>query len=617
MNSPHRPPPPFRSNARGGLLAIAALLAAGCDLTEPTASFPVQPGAPVLAEVEHPVPLGSSGISLPGTNGWSETHATHWQPTGLTIGAGQWVHVVVSGGVSYSLNGDCYYASFPCSTPLHGSTTGPLFSGGASRIIVTFAPAGGPPLTGTEWQPHYTLHPVDGDDQTAMAAYTLRRPNDARTIWVRREITFGGSWNPILGTTDGFQYYLGGSQTVSATFVPKPLRVTSPQTVAPAGTGVWKAEIVGPFKARRPEGVGPGYYPNIYWLFYPNDTIPDRPAPPGAFRYVGECNDRWECEYAPPGPGRMEAVASVEGQPVTDRGGIVRVQENTLELTCPTSVTRGQPMTCKVAAKPSGTLTEVRWIFRDTVGYEVPSPSDLLEWNGVLVIGGEMRVSALLNGDSVSASRAIAVLPRTWSRLRIRVQEENPNHLPPPAAVSFAGELADIHADSIGPLPVRTIDTGPNTGWSYLHSELPRIPITVLINEPAFAPGSDWRKLQTGGTYTHPNGTVVPNGYCTSAHVPTIRQLAREHEGSLSSALTSHAEVFQRYLQNNPVHEVMEKRIVHRSELASTAEEWFYGSYVTDVAAPLENDPNQAHKNHSPPGLVDLAPFPCYPRPWY
>jgi hypothetical protein len=228
-----------------------------------------------------------------------------------------------------------------------------------------------------------------------------------------------------------------------------------------------------------------------------------------------------------------------------------------------------------------------------------------------------MRVSALLNGDSVSASRSIAVRPRSWNRLRIRVREESPNHLPPPAEVSAPGELADIHADSMGPLPVRTIETGPNTGWSYLHSELPRVPITVHINEPAFAHGSDWRKLQTGGAYTHPDGTVVPDGYCTSAHVPAIRQLAREHEGSLSSPLTSHAEVFQRYLQNNPVHEVVEKRIVHRSELALTAEQWFYWVYVGDVAAPLENDPNQAHKNHSPPGLVDLAPFPCYPRPWY
>jgi hypothetical protein len=57
---------------------------------------------------------------------------------------------------------------------------------------------------------------------------------------------------------------------------------------------------------------------------------------------------------------------------------------------------------------------------------------------------------------------------------------------------------------------------------------------------------------------------------------------------------------------------------VHDSELGGlTVQQMFRVFYFDQVYQPMMADPNQHHTNHpTTPRLVDLAPFPCYLRPW-
>jgi hypothetical protein len=337
----------------------------------------------------------------------------------------------------------------------------------------------------------------------------------------------------------------------------------------------------------------------------------------GSVRMLGNCAGQMTCTVIPPTRGVVIVYGQWNGYTFGSEYLHIKAAVPELKLTCPQTVTRGGTISCSAAA-PGATLQVLKWTFRDSIAYAASNSSGSSTWGGIMVVSGEMQVTALVNGDTATATQAIRVTPRSWSRLRISIREENPNHLPHPTQVDSPGRLADIHVDSIRSMPIGAISEGPNAGWFYLSGQLPRIPIVVHINEPAFAPGSAWYNLQTGGTYTRPNGTVAPQPYCSSHDVATLRRLTREHEGSLPSALTSHSDVFARFLRINPVHEVLEARIVHVEDLGSaTVPKWFYGMYVADVAAPMENDVSQRHTNQAQsPGIVDPAPFPCYARPW-
>jgi hypothetical protein len=79
------------------------------------------------------------------------------------------------------------------------------------------------------------------------------------------------------------------------------------------------------------------------------------------------------------------------------------------------TVTRGDSIGCSVSAEPSGTLTDVQWRFTDSAGVTVAAPNGTGErWGGRMVAGGEISVSANLDGDSVGESRRIAVKARNW-----------------------------------------------------------------------------------------------------------------------------------------------------------------------------------------------------------
>jgi hypothetical protein len=318
---------------------------------------------------------------------------------------------------------------------------------------------------------------------------------------------------------------------------------------------------------------------------------------------------------------RVEMAGSgIKNCAFKSRGGIIDdltfrpEQERKIELSCNGySIERGQPLNCEVQAKPSGELRDIRWKFVDSVGHDIPGPQDQASWRGPVVVGGRIEVSARIGEDTVMRRNAkITVRPRRWPNLTLNVREEPGAHLPAPSQVAGPSDLADGHVEPLDTYPSRLLDSGPNAGWWYIPQPLPDIPVVIHLNYPAFQSGSAWFVLQNGGTYTDSTGTTYPGAYCTGAQVPTLLRLTREHEGFLSSSLTSHVDAMQRYIRTGRPQLQMEAVLAWNAETAvmpfSDQVASYYRAYVRGALI--------GASQHKPAGPVDLAPFPCYARPW-
>lgn len=611
----HAHKPPSRAPLWYVVAAVVLLVGGGCDLPQPTATFPASTVR--TAELEQPLLLGSSGIAIPATNGWNEGAATHWQATSLTIPADRWAHIEVSGGVTYARNPNCYYAAFPCGAPLDGKTTGPLFSGGSSRIHIGKQPAGSSPPTGTNPLSPYRLFPVDGDPQTAMAAYALGSPETtAQTLWVRRDITFGGSWDPITAVNDGYQYSLGGHQTVSVTLVPKPLRVTAPENIPPGTKGSFRADIVGPYQLRVPEGAGGGNILLVHWVFYPNDTIPDRPAPPGAWRWVYGCEDKMVCEYAPEFPGRMEARAYVEGKWVEDRSAIVRRDTASpkpqLAVSCtPNIPDRGVEVSCTATVTPATEMTVLRRRARgsgfsiDEQPNEVVASGSSAEWKGTAVAATAVTFTVRVqhNGvaEQLSGSASFGINARTWT----------PYQLTQPAdwSVQVRSPMQDypsnMHMGNFGPYglnpfstPVDSVSAGPNTGLMYYLQQPPFSGVGASIaTHPAMYPpaGGVWSHPSHQRWYNDQNGR--PAGTCNQGDVAYLRQQVERHEG-VTQAANSHYGVLNKAFQDHRPDKTLEELYMFRVPSSRLHARAFalYRNFLRGPTASMQNAFDAADK---------------------
>jgi hypothetical protein len=289
--------------------------------------------------------------------------------------------------------------------------------------------------------------------------------------------------------------------------------------------------------------------------------------------------------------------------------------EPALKLTCNdreshVELSRGSEMTCNASAEPSGTLTDLQWEFVDSAGRVTPGPAGQ-SWGGRLVVGGQIRVRALLNGDSISAAATIEIRPRVWPTLRLAVSEENPNHLPAPGAVTTSEALGDAHIDPLTSYPGARIHDGPNAGWWYIDRPLPDIPLVVHINYPAFQAGSAWYNLQKPGIWTNPvTGTQHP--HCRRSDVPTLLTLTRQHEGSLASSggRVSHVDAIGSYLATNAPQDFFEALLATDAETATqTFDEQVRSYYRWKIIGDLTGT-----TQHKPAGQTDVPQFPCMPR---
>ncbi len=557
-------------------------------------------------------PLGAPfSIPIPATNGFG-IGGNGWVETDFVIPEGEWAHVQVIGGVSYAANPDCYYASGPCDRSLHGLTTGPLFPRGASHVRVGYQVAGQPPPDPYGSMAEFGMYPVGGSEETAMESSVLVSAYRPFKLWVRRVIVNGGSWDPFGGSA-GAQYYLDGNQQLHVTIVPTPLKVGGPEVVQPGQAVQFTADIVGPFQFRRQTPWGD----SIQWQYYPGDTLPE-PNPYLGGIYLYECTNKPACSYTPKRNGRMGVNAQVQYNVIGVRSAVIRIDRARLQLSCDQyRVERGRSIACTAQAKPSGTLDSIRWEFVDTAGHVIRDSTGTHTWGGIMVVGGRISVTARVNGSSpTTEDTSIVVHRRRWPRPVVRPHEELATDLPPPSLVQVPSDLGDTHVDSAAnpTLTTRKIETGPNAGWWYIPEHIREIPVTVHINESAFQAGSAWHNLQTGGAWTDPQtGITYPHGYCTRAQVPTLRRLTREHEGSLSSPLTSHVDTMRVYISNHAPQDSMEAVIAWDADVQTfpfdrVVRSWYRGHIIgnlTGFSAP-----------HKPVGIVDLAPFPCAARPW-
>jgi hypothetical protein len=309
--------------------------------------------------------------------------------------------------------------------------------------------------------------------------------------------------------------------------------------------------------------------------------------------------------------GRLRVQTFVEGALVNaDR--VVRVQQQRLELKCNARLDRGDNLRCTALANPTGVLDSIQWEFTDSAGHTIPGPGGATFWEGGMVVGGTMKVTARLNGLPVAEDTLVKVIARRWNTIRLRARQHPypPGHLPSPANVTSPGHLGDSHADSLTTLSVREITAGPNTGWWYVDQPVTEFGFVVHINEAAFAPGSGWYNLQTGGDYVLPSGVKVPNGRCDSSHIPTMRRLTREHEGLGSSSLTSHADAARIYLNTNRPQDTLEAQTAYGPDLVGY--NFYQGVYATYVGIASSMEGFAApHTTDHPAGSLILRRFPA------
>ncbi len=294
-------------------------------------------------------------------------------------------------------------------------------------------------------------------------------------------------WEPGYNYIPAF-FFSGGYQT-TAEAVPPPLEVVQGE-VGPDGTTQFSVAPLYGLQFVNP--AEPYYFQNwpagtVTWKFIRGENVEDDPRSPGGEAIpVNECGFQLTCSYRPPGLGRMQASAWIEGREVTVRSNPATTPE--IQLTCnPLPVTRGNDLDCRASASPSGRLSDIRWEFRDSLGI-VTRDSAGETWGGKMVVGGRMRVSAKLDGLLVQKDTAISISPRTWPSMTVVAVDSGNGHLP--THPTLIQHLADIHPPiPSAPVVIDTISTGPNAGWAYLAAPIASVTAIVHISA-GFNPGT-------------------------------------------------------------------------------------------------------------------------------
>jgi hypothetical protein len=286
-------------------------------------------------------------------------------------------------------------------------------------------------------------------------------------------------------------FIFSGGYSISAEAVPAPLEVVArggggnaPTTYSV--TPLYGLQLVNPGE--------PYYFQNwpagaVTWTFIRGENVSDDPRSPGVEHIaVNECGFQTTCSYTPPGPGRMEATAWVEGRPVTVRS--TPALKGNLELNCngqrgvniAVTVTRGDMLDCNVRVTPSGTLRVLGWSFAGG-GQVVPAadapPKTSTGWAGVMVVGGTVSVRALVDQDTVSATAQVTVTARNWVD---RIGEPRILYVSCPFPLTAECPLPAVpeHFNDLGrfdlgpgswPGTTSTIQSGPNEGFTFIMGE--------------------------------------------------------------------------------------------------------------------------------------------------
>jgi hypothetical protein len=345
-------------------------------------------------------------------------------------------------------------------------------------------------------------------------------------------------WAPGYNYIPAFQF--SGGYELSAEAVPPPLEVS--ETGGGGSNGARTYSAVPLYGLQLVNPADPYYFQNwpagaVTWAFIRGEHVSDDPRVPGVQRIpVNDCGFHVTCTFTPPGPGRMEATAWVEGRPVTVRSVIA--QPDTLELNCNGSsdslrITRADDVRCVVA----GTTQVTGWDFAaDGTGYRNPSgggaPFTGMEWKGPVVLSGTITVRALVAGQEDTRNVRVTVGPRVWAGKQVQRQaaEEPASASHAPARPDSVQQLGHIHSFLYLELSRdkwEPILSGPNANLAYLVDPPISYEGVIHVNRTALAVGSDFWNAQ----YRRQRSSGVVDCLQREADITGFIPVILKHEG--------------------------------------------------------------------------------------
>ena len=206
-----------------------------------------------------------------------------------------------------------------------------------------------------------------------------------------------------------------------------------------------------------------------------------------------------------------------------------------LHLDCsPSTVERGEPVSCRARTEPEGGAMQITgWQFApadpsfgpvDRPEFDVAKQ----DWSGPMVIGGVVRVTAVVAGVSQTTSAEISVDPRNWVHKPIvpQVTVNRPGSLKDRPKKDE--DLGSAGFDVVMAAPLVAIEDGPNMGFWYFTDIPATVNVTIEINTAALAVGSEFWKVQDlpriGGV------VIIGTRSCTRDDVVPLVPLVEAHE---------------------------------------------------------------------------------------
>ena len=525
---------PFCTSALLCCLAFAA----GCDSRQPLAPTPRGIARPAL---------DASGSAIIGTAVVGPEH-TSGVPVG-PVPDSVWVVIQVSGQFDAKPNPVCSVQppNWPCifNAPASNFFDQRPFTSGPVQAWVVSTRTSQVPLRGT-----------GGAVNTAGQAIGLYYGAAPGELQVLSALQNFGTQNPNpVGQISSWIF--SGAYSATATRISNPLTFTGGPTGDPQGTVSFTVGTTAPLQFINPVGVG-GAPPNVDWYFVPGDSVPLEYERTSQAWQVFSCWLKTTCTVTPPPNvnGRMQVVAYVEGRLVIGRSDYVRSachsgaggcnQEPKLVLRCDghtdaDSVTRGNRMECTTSPEPTGAaVADVRWEFQDAHGHVIPGPAGEMKWAGVMVVGGQMKVSGMVNGKPQTATLAVTVTARDWTGKITFPPEPQPEWVhgdPLKYPPTVAGDtLAD---GTLGktqyPLPEPASGygegTGPNEGW-YFFDQIPYFSPSsshIFLND-ALKPSDPFYQAQRGQQWGQQGQVVFGTRTCGQDFMRTAARHVPAHE---------------------------------------------------------------------------------------
>jgi len=612
---------------RATFALLCAVAAGGCDSRQPLG--PATRSIARRASVEAPQALGGGFVPAPSNTSPAAVSNPPYVNL-LTLPESTWVVLNVTGNVQLTWN------EAPCA---QRAIEMPNWACQNGSPLVNFAAGpweGGPVWlrTGEGSGGQVRLRGTGGANSGAAIGLYYA----AQAVTLTGHVNMTAQWAPDPNFGNGpFSYHVSGGYSVAATAVPSPLQLTEGE---PDSTGErpYTVEALYGLQFINPVGY-PGHIPAgaTFWRFFPGDSVGDTPDRTGGGWDVRECQNQMVCRYRPPGPGRMQVQAYVEGQFADVRSKRAPGQCSTasslrpdtsfasgirsvcapavsprLSVTCSPPITRGTNVSCRAFVSPAMPFTIVRReatadriAVTDTT-HEDYAAGDTAEWSGVAIASSRVRITAVISQEgsatTVSGTSRFSVRERPWTAYQIvrptvlhEIQATQMKLVPPPFGVMNLTEF------SYNTTPVASVTSGPNAGVLYFADQLQFAGGIATINlHPALYgrfSGDPWGVI-AATWYNDQNGNGGPAWSsnhiyrsCAQSDMSTLRSELERHEG-VTLASNSHVGVANRVFQSSKLHERFER--FYRQNISVEQFRWdaegvYTNWWATDYLTPQKN----------------------------